>query len=98
MLLHVNEQPFRYRYLDWKSKMYSNHITLNGFTGKKNSPDQMTMQQALQYNPLLLQYQLVSYQTKKKEVQNKNKSRLVTVQFNLHWQIERDSPAGEGYG
>lgn len=46
--------------------MYSNHITLNGFTGKKNSPDQMTMQQALQYNPLLLQYQLVSYQTKEK--------------------------------
>ena len=64
--VHVHEQPFRYRYLDWKSKMYSNHITLNGFTGKKNSPDQMTMQQALQHNPLLLQYQLVSYQTKEK--------------------------------
>lgn len=46
--------------------MYSNHITLNGFTGKKNSPDQMTMQQALQYNPSLLQYQLMSYQTKEK--------------------------------
>ena len=41
----------------------------------------MTMQQALQYNPLLLQYQLVSYQTKQKK-KYKIKINLDLLQYN----------------